>query len=136
MAWKKSVTSAADSLKSTPSKAGLSTAANNVTSATKSLESGLKGLGKPDASAGQKARNSVQQLSTSLSKSVDTIKTTVQGASGLRGIVGAAPTVRKTVKAMKTDVTSTVTDIQGLDASGELKSAFAKSSACSSLKTG
>ncbi len=37
---------------------------------------------------------------------------------------------------METQVKKTVTNLQGLGAKGELKTAFANSSACNSLKSG
>jgi hypothetical protein len=131
--WKKSLTTAVDSVKNSPSKASVKSAADDVSSATDTLSSDLKGLGRPDTAAGQKAQDAINKLSTSLSKDVDTIKTTVQGASGLTGILAAAPTLTKTLTAMGTDVTSTMTEIENLDARGELKDAFEKSPACSSL---
>ena len=41
-----------------------------------------------------------------------------------------------TLATMGTEVKTTFTSLQGLDAKGELKSAFASSSACTSLTTG
>ena len=62
-----------------------------------------------------------------------TIETTVKGASGVSGLLTAVPTVTATFATMGTEVKTTFTDLQGLDAKGELKSAFASSSACNSL---
>jgi hypothetical protein len=131
--WKKSLTTAVDSVKNAPSKASVTSAANDVSSATDTLAADLKGLGRPDTPAGQKAQDALSQLSTSLSKDVQTIKTKVQGASGLTGLLAAVPAVTKTLTAMGTDVTSTMSEIENLDARGELKDAFQKSPACSSL---
>jgi len=101
-----------------------------VRSATDTLASDLKGLGRPDTPAGRKAQDALNELSTSLSKDVTTIETTVHGASGLTGLLAAAPTVTRTLTSMGTDVTSTMSEMQSLDARGEVKSAFAKSQAC------
>ncbi len=133
--WQSAITSAISSLKSDPTKKGLKTAADDAKSATHALASDLKGLGKPDTPAGQRARDSLDQLSTDLQKNADTIETAVHGASGVRGALSAALTVTSTLATMGTQVKMTVTDLQGLDADakGELKDAFASSSACDSL---
>ena len=54
----------------------------------------------------------------------------------LSGALKAVPTVTGTVATMETQVKKTVTNLQGLGAKGELKTAFANSSACNSLKSG
>jgi hypothetical protein len=44
--------------------------------------------------------------------------------------------VKSALTTMQTDIKTTVTDLQGLDAKGELKDAFANASACNSLTSG
>ncbi len=134
--WQAAIKSAAGSLKSDPTKNGLQTAAGDGKSATETLASDLKGLGKPNTPSGQQAKDSLDQLSTSLQKDATTIENTVKGASGVSGVLSAVPTVTATLATMGTHVKSTFTSLQGLDAKGELKSAFASSSACNSLTTG
>ncbi len=131
--WQAAIKSAAGSLKSDPTKNGLQTAAGDAKSATETLASDLKGLGKPDTPSGQQAKDSLDQLSTSLQKDVTTIENAVKGVSGVSGVLTAVPTVTATFATMGTEVKTTFTDLQGLDAKGELKSAFASSSACNSL---
>jgi len=133
--WKGSITTAATSVTSNPSKAGITSAANDAKAATQTLGTDLKGLGKPDTAAGEQAQTSLNQLSTNLSKDVDTIQTAVSGASGTTGVLSAAAVVGGTLTMMGTQVTSTVSGLQSLsgDSKGELKSAFTQSSACTSL---
>ena len=69
-------------MKSNPTKNGLQTAAGDAKSATETLASDLKGLGKPDTPSGQQAKDSLDQLSTSLQKNVTTIENAVKGVSG------------------------------------------------------
>ena len=90
-------------------------------------------MGKPDTPAGQQAKDSLDQLSTSLQKDVTTIENTVQGASGASGVRTAVRTVTGTLVTMRTEVKTTFASLQGLGAKGELKSAFASSSACNTL---
>ncbi len=80
--WQAALTSAAGSLKSNPTKSGLQTAADDAKSATQTLASDLKGLGKPDTQAGQQAKDSLDQLSTSLQQDVATIETRRQRSLG------------------------------------------------------
>ena len=131
--WQASIKSAAGSLASNPTKNGLQTAAGDVKSATDTLASDVKGLGKPDTASGQQAKDSLDKLSTSLQQDVATIENDVKGASGVSGLLAAAPKVTATLAAMGTEVKTTFASLQGLDAKGELKSAFASSSACNSL---
>ena len=131
--WQAALTSAAGSLKSDPTKDGLQTAADDAKSATQTLASDLKDLGKPDTEAGQQAKDSLDQLSTSLQKDVDTIEETVKGVSGASEVLTAVSTVTGTLATMGTEVKTTFTDLQGLDAKGELKDAFTSSSDCDSL---
>ena len=54
----------------------------------------------------------------------------------MSGALAAVSTVTGTLATMRTQVKTTVTDLQGLDAKGELKTAFTSSSACNSLTSG
>ena len=133
--WKAAITSAADSVKSDPTMTGLQTAADDATSATQTLASDLKGLGKPDTPSGQQAKDSLDTLSTNLQQDVATIESAIKDASGVSGALTATSTVTGTLGMMRTQITTTFTDLQGLDAKGELKTAFANSSACNSLRS-
>ena len=99
--WQAALTSAAGSLKSDPTKDGLQTAADDAKSATQTLASDLKDLGKPDTEAGQQAKDSLDQLSTSLQKDVDTIEETVDGVSGASEVLTAVSTVAGTLATMR-----------------------------------
>ena len=134
--WQAAIRSAADSVKSDPSKSGLQTAAADAKSATQTLASDLKGLGKPDTPAGQQAKDDLDQLSTELNQDVSTIEGAVQGVSGASDLPGAVSTVTATLTTMQTQIKTTVSDLQGLDDQGELKDAFANASACDSLTSG
>ena len=131
--WQTALKSATDSLKSNPTKSGLQTAGSDARAATQTLTSDLKGLGKPDTQAGQQAKHSLDQLATSLQQAAATIESAVKGASGISGALSAGTTVTSTLATMETEVKKTVTNLQGLGAKGELKTAFTNSSACNSL---
>jgi hypothetical protein len=134
--WKSSITSSADSLKGgNLSQDSLQSAGDDVKSATDTLESDLKDLGKPDTQSGQEAQDSINQLSSDLTTDTDSIKTAVDGVSGLSGVASAAATVSATLATMQSQITSTVNSLEQLDASGELKTAFQQSSSCQQLSS-
>ena len=88
--WQAAITSAAGSLKSDPTKNGLQAAAGDAKSATETLSSDLKGLGKPDTPSGQQAKDSLDKLSANLQQDVATIESAVKGVSGVSGALAAA----------------------------------------------
>ena len=134
--WKSSVTSSADSLKGgNLTQDSLKSAADNVSSATDTLESDLKDLGKPDTESGQQAQDSIDQLSSDLTTGSDSIKTAVDGVTDLSGVPAAATTIGTTLQTMQSQVTSTVNSLKQLDAPGELQTAFQQSSACQQLSS-
>jgi len=135
--WKDSLTAAADPITSgNISKDSLKTAADDARSATETLQSDLKDLGKPNTQAGQQAKDTVDKLSSDLNADVDTIKTAVDGASGISGVADAVKTATTTLATMQTQVSSTLTSLQQLDAKGELTTAFQQSSSCQQLTSG
>jgi len=129
-----SITSIVDPIKSGDiSKDSLTTAVDDAKSATDTLTSDLEGLGKPDTEAGQEAKDSVDKLSTDLKAEVTTIQGALDGASGIAGYIAAAPVILTSLGTMGTDVTSTITTLQGLGAKGELETAFKDAPSCSTL---
>jgi chromosome segregation ATPase len=135
--WKSSITSTADSLKSgNLTQDSLKSASDDVSSATDTLESDLKDLGKPDTQSGQQAQASIDQLSSDLTTDRDSIKTAADGVTDLSGVPAAVTTIRTTLQTMQSQVTSTVSSLEQLDApQGELQTAFQQSSACQQLSS-
>ena len=113
----------------------LQSAADDVKSATATLESDLKDLGKPDTEAGQEAKDAIDQLSSDLTTSTESIRDAVDGVSSISGIVGAVATIGTTLATMQSQVTTTDTTLKGLDAKGELQDAFEQASACQQLSS-
>ena len=134
--WTSAIKSSTDSLTSGGlSKDSLQSTADDIKSATESLESDLKDLGKPNTSAGQQAKDSVDQLSSDLTTDTDSIKAAVDGASGVGGIAGAVTTISTTLVTMGKQLVSTFNGLEQLDAKGELQTAFQQSSACQQLSS-
>ena len=135
--WKDSLTSAAEPLTSgNISKDSLQSAADDAKSATDTLQSDLKDLGKPNIEAGQQAQDQINTLASDLQADVDTIKNATNGASGVSGIASAVTTAKTTVSTMKTQVSSTFTSLKQLDAKGELTTAFQQADSCQQLTGG
>jgi hypothetical protein len=126
--YKTALTDTATSVKSNPSKSGLQDAANAAKSATDTFVSDVKGLGKPDTTAGQQAKDTIDTLSTNLNKDISTIEDAA-GTGGLQSIsviAGALATAQTQLK-------SAVSTLKGLDTQGELSSAFKQAPSCASL---
>jgi hypothetical protein len=133
--WKTSVNSAVDSVKSGGiSKSSLQDSADQVKAADQTFADTLKNLGKPNTKAGAQAKQSLDQLSTDISTEQQKISAAISGVASVTGIVAAAPVVLASLETMSTDVSTTFKQLQSLDASGELSSAFDQASECQALK--
>src|SRR5262249_18487727 len=132
--WTSSVRKTGDDLRTgNVTDASLTGAVDHFQSSPKPLADDLKGLGRPDTSAGDKAQASVDKLATEIQKDADQIKTETEGASGLSGLQQSLTKVGVTLQQMGVQVTTTFSELGTLDAKGELQSAFKKADKCSSL---
>jgi methyl-accepting chemotaxis protein len=132
--WKSSITSIADSLKNGGlTEDSLTTAVDDAKDATETLAADLEDLGTPDTDSGQEAKDAVDKLATDLREGATTIEDAVSGASGVSGILSAVSTVSSTLTSMGTAVTSAVSNLEDLDAKGELQTAFGEASSCDGL---
>lgn len=135
VSWSTSVRSAASSLKGNVTERSLKSSSDDVTKATAKLEDDLKGLGKPDTEAGQKAKETVDTLTDQLKTDVAEIDKAVNGASGASGVLRAVSTVSSTLVTVGDQVRTAFTDLGQLDAGGELERAFKNAEACKTLST-
>ena len=117
------------------SKESLQSHVDDVEAATETLRSDLRGLGKPNTQSGQQAKDLVDQLASDLKTEIDSIKQTVDGASGYTGAVTAAAAVSTTLVTMGDQISSTFKSLQELDAKGELQTAFQHASSCKKLSS-
>jgi hypothetical protein len=132
--WTSELTSTVNELKQSGlSKDALQSAVDDTKSATETFVDDLKGLGKPDTEAGQEAKDAVDQLSTQLQSDVDKMESAAEQASGVSGVLSAVSVVSATLATMGSQLSSTFTQLQTLDAQGELKSAFDDSDSCKNL---
>jgi len=132
--WTSAISSATNSLKGTPTADGLKSAAGDVESATETFVDDVKGLGKPDTEAGQKAKESLDKLADNVNEEAGKIKDAADGASGASGVLAAASTLSTTLATIGQQLASTFQELEQLDAKGELESAFKDAEACKPLQ--
>ena len=131
--WTNSVRSAGNELKGNVSKDSLNTAADDIKSASDTLVSDLKDLGKPDTKQGQDAKKAMDQLSSEVKSDVKQMQSDVKNASGVQGAVTAASSVSTTLSTMGNQINSAASKLDQADPDGELKKAFQNSPDCKSL---
>ena len=132
--WTDSLSSASQSLSGgNLSVNSLKQASTDLKDSTAQLKDDLDGLGKPDLSSGDKAKESVDTLSGNIQDDVDKIDGAIKDAQNGGSIVNSLTTVTSTISTMGTQVQTTFTDLENLDPKGELESAFKNASSCKSL---
>ncbi len=133
--YRTALTSAGTSLKAgNLSRPELQSTAGDVSDATTTFVSDLKGLGKPDTAAGTQAKQSVDALAGKLQDDADAIDAATKSVSSVADVVSAVSTVTATLATAGTQVSATWNQLQQLDAKGELTAAFQSADACKSLK--
>jgi hypothetical protein len=133
--WTSAISSATNSLKGgTPTADKLKSAAGDVESATETFVDDVKGLGKPDTEAGQKAKESLDELADNVNEEAGKIKTAAEGVSGPSGVLAAVSTISTTLSTIGQQLASTFQELEQLDAKGELESAFKDADACKPLQ--
>jgi phage-related protein len=131
--WTSSISTATESLRSSPTQEGLQSAVDDVKSATQTFADDLKSLGKPDTESGQEAKDSLDKLADDLQTDMQQIESDVDEASGVSGLVTAVTAISTTLATMGTQITSTFQGLENLDASGDLEEAFQQADSCKSL---
>jgi hypothetical protein len=132
--WQQQVQSIATSLSGGVSKASLQTAVTQAETATKTFATEVAAVPSPDTSEGQAAKQQVDQLSSSLTSTVDSAKSTAaqipsnaSAGTVATALAGLAPQV----KSLATTAQTTLASLQ--DAGGSLASAFKDNSSCQNL---
>lgn len=129
--WTSTIQTAAQSVQSNPTKEGLQSAADDAEQATKTFVADLRELGKPDTDAGEQAKSSLDALADELETSADEISSAVDSSAGA---LAAISTVTATLTAMGDQISSTFQQLEQLDASGELETAFEQADSCDELR--
>ncbi len=133
--WTSSITTAAESVTQDPSRESLETAVNDVEEATQQLADDVEGLETPELESGQQAEQSADELSDALNAEVEQVKETVENAT-LGTLSEAVSAISASFTAMSERISTTLTELGGLDAGGELRTAFEEAESCNELQTG
>jgi len=132
--WTDSLKSASQSVTGgNLSQNSLKQASTDLKDATAQLKDDLNGLGKPDVSSGDKAKESIDTLSGNIQDDVDKINGAISDAQKGAGLATALTTVTSTISTMGTQVQTTFTNLRRLDPQGERESAFKNASSCKTL---
>jgi len=133
--WTDSVSSATTSLKDDGlSKEGVQSAADDVGTATETFVDNVKGLGAPDTEAGQQAKESLDKLANNLDDDLAEIKAAANyEAMGVSGTLSAVTKISQELSTMGQQISSTFTELEQIDAKGELEDAFSQSDSCKEL---
>jgi hypothetical protein len=132
--WKNSLNSVGTTLKGGDlTKEKLQHAATTVSDANKKLADDVDSLGAPPQGGGTQAKTALKTLSNELQTSADQIEEAAKGISNAQSALAAVSTASAALLKMSTDISATITQLQGLNVAQGWKDAFANSSSCQSL---
>lgn len=135
--WRDSITSAADSLRGgNLSEDSLTSAVDDLQSATNDFVDDVRGLGAPDTDSGEQAKEAIDQLADQADENLSTIESAVDDVSGASGVVQAMTAIGTALSTMASQVSSTVAELKQLDVGGELEAAFNEADSCKELQSG
>ena len=133
--WTDSLQSAVTPLQSGDvSKDSIQGAADDVKSATSTFVDDVKGLGPPDTENGDKAKQTVDTLADDLNEGADSISSEVDGISEASAAMAALPKISTTLATMGSQAKSALSELEQLDAQGELKTGFEDADSCKTLR--
>jgi hypothetical protein len=122
-------------LQSNPTKANLQSTGDDIKSANQTLVDDLRGLGRPDITPGQDAKDATDELATQIDADSDKITNSLEDLSSVSDLANAASVVTTTLATLQTQVNNTVNQLQSIaqDDSGSLKDALKNASSCKTL---
>jgi hypothetical protein len=134
LTWKNRLTSVATTFQGANlTKERLKRAATIVSHANTRLAGDLDALGTPQNIGGPKAEAAVRRLSSELNVSADEIAKAAKKIATKQDALAAVSAVSSTLIKLSTDISTTITQFQGLDVAEGWRRAFANSATCRSL---
>jgi hypothetical protein len=112
------------------SQSSLQDAAGKVSDATQTFASSIKDLGTPDTESGAAAKQTIDDLASSLQDDANAVKDATSGSSSA---LSAVSSVTATLASAQTQVTNAIDDLRSLGAKSELQDAFSEAPNCSSV---
>ena len=135
--WSESISSTAASLSDGNLNADtVQSAVDDLEGATSEFIDDVRGLGTPDTEAGEQARESLDELADAADESLSTIQSAVDDISGVSGVVEAVTAVSAAISSMGAQLSATFSELEQLDAGGELETAFREADSCNELESG
>ena len=131
--WRAQVVAAGKAATAHSTKTGVEQALTSAETATTTLKTTLKGLGKPPTSASGPAAEALQELKGELQNDVAVIERTIKRVPASGGVEQATSTVQSVVATMRSQLEATAKELRSLPG-GELGQAFSQAPACKSLK--
>ena len=112
-------------------------AVDDLEDATSDFVDDVQGLGAPDTEAGEQAKESLDQLADDADESLSTMQSAVDDVSGVeRRRRGGHRCQRGHRPPWAQQLSSTFTELEQLDAGGELETAFNEADSCDELRSG
>ena len=135
--WRDSVTSTTDSLRSgNLGEDALTSAVDDLASATSDFVDDVRGLGPPDTEGGQEAKESLDQLADDADENLSTVQNAIDDVSSPSEIVEAITVISAAVSTMGQQLSSTFAELEQLDPGGDLETAFNEADSCNELQSG
>jgi hypothetical protein len=135
--WTGSISSAADTLREgNLTEEKLRSAVDDVKTATNDFADDVQALGPPDTDAGEQAQESLETLADDLEANTEKIDKALEDASGPGETLDALTVVTGALSTMGSRLSSTFTELERLDAGGELEDAFREADSCDELSSG
>jgi methyl-accepting chemotaxis protein len=141
--WQKTMTQLINGAKSavqSPSSSTISTLQSDATqaaNATNDLETNLKNVGPAPGDNGQTAEQTLNSFASSMTKTINAVKSTVNSLSTSTSVTQAATTLSNSAGQLSSLTSQTQTALNSVkETSSDLKSGFEDASACKDLKNG
>jgi len=132
--WVNSIRDATSSLRGgNLSENSLTGATDDISEATSTFVDDLRGLGKPDTDAGDKAEESINSLADTVDENVDKIKDAADDVTSPSSAATAFSTISTALTTMTSAISSTFQQLEQTDAADELKKAFEDADSCKEL---
>ena len=132
--WQDSIASATQSLKDNPSAEGVQDAVDEIKTSTQTLADDLEENGAPETESRAEANDLVTTLADDLNEALHEIEQAVDDTEGAAGAVEAGTAAVAALTAMGQQVSSTVDELEQLDAGSVLSDAFDNADACRDLR--
>ena len=131
--WTDSIASTAESLSGNLSEEELKESADELEGDTQTFVDDLRELGPPETEAGQEAQATLDELAGAVEGSISTIGDAVEDAAGAEGVLEAVSAISTAMSTLADQVAAAFTELEDLDASGELEKAFEDAESCDEL---